>query len=552
MTFEVLPTRVAWHATCEPSIEVRSLPEPGTLHVLHLGEEVAANEVAHDGVVANDGVVAVGQLAPGGYGIEVRAGQHVARTAIEVYDKRPGAMRYGFVSDYRPDRTVDDVADNMRRLHLTDVQFYDWAYRHADLLGGGENYLDALRQPIALATVRALVAAAHRVGANALGYAAVYGVGNDEWPAWEYAALLDPSGKPYALGDFLRLVDPADGAWLAHFTAELRAAADGVGFDGFHLDQYGYPKRAIRADGVEVSLAESFMSVIAAARTALPSGRLVFNNVNDFPTWRSAAAPQDAVYVEVWPPHTTLGHLAAVVRRARAAAMEPEAPRPDSVAKRPASKPVVIAAYQHVYRDATTVEADRATAFTMATLFSHGATQLLCGEADRILVDPYYVRNHVVEASTADLLKRWYDFSVEQVELLYDPSLHDMTGALAGAYNDDCDVSFPGVEIREEPAAGTVWRRILGAGDRIVVHLINLVGQDDTAWDAPRKPVVDLPGGTLRIRRTGRRLPTVRVADPDRQAALRTLPVVADGDHAYVRLPSPYIWQVLVVDQGVS
>jgi dextranase len=457
------------------------------------------------------------------------------------------------VSDYRPDRSVEDVADNMLRLHLTDIQFYDWAYRHADLLGGGENYLDALRQPIALATVRELVAAAHRVGANALGYAAVYGVGNDEWPAWQYAALLDPSGKPYALGDFLRLVDPADEAWLAHFTGELRAAADDVGFDGFHLDQYGYPKRAIRADGTDVSLAESFMSVIASARTALPSGRLVFNNVNDFPTWRSAAAPQDAIYVEVWPPHTTLGHLAAVVRRARAVATASAAALP-AAATEPtgAGKPVVVAAYQHVYRDATAVEADRATAFTMATLFSHGATQLLCGEADRILVDPYYVRNHVVEASTAGLLKRWYDFSVEHVELLYDPSLHDVTGALAGAYNDDCDVSFPGVEIREDPSAGTVWRRIVGAGDRLVVHLVNLVGQGDTAWDAPRKPVVDLPGGTLRIRRTGRRLPTVRVADPDRQAALRTLPVVADGDHAYVRLPSPYIWQMLVVDQGVS
>ena len=54
----------------------------------------------------------------------------------------------------------------------------------------------------------------------------------------------------------------------------------------------------------------------------------------------------------------------------------------------------------------------KTTAFTMAALYSHGATQLLCGEADRILVDPYYVRNHVIEPSTAALLKRWYDFLV--------------------------------------------------------------------------------------------------------------------------------------------
>ena len=38
------------------------------------------------------------------------------------------------------------MTDNLRRLHLTGVQFYDWAYRHADLLGGGETYDDALQK----------------------------------------------------------------------------------------------------------------------------------------------------------------------------------------------------------------------------------------------------------------------------------------------------------------------------------------------------------------------------------------------------------------------
>ena len=112
-------------------------------------------------------------------------------------------------------------------------------------------------------------------------------------------------------------------------------------------------------------------------------------------------------------------------------------------------KPIVIAAYQHVYDSVEAVAADRATAFTMATLFSHGATHLLAGEADRILVDPYYVRNHVVEASTRHLLRRWYDFLVEHDELLLDPAIVDVTGAYAGTYNDDIDVSFGGVWLRK-------------------------------------------------------------------------------------------------------
>ena len=43
-----------------------------------------------------------------------------------------------------------------------------------------------------------------------------------------------------------KLVDPAAPDWLAHFAADLAAATEQLGFDGFHLDQYGYPKWATR------------------------------------------------------------------------------------------------------------------------------------------------------------------------------------------------------------------------------------------------------------------------------------------------------------------
>jgi dextranase len=527
MTLELLPVRSTYRADDPPQIEIRGLPEAGHLRVFHLGDEVDSRSVGVDGVVS------LATLPPGGYGIEVSAGTDTARTAIEVIADGEARMRYGFVVDYRPGRNVDDVRDNVRRLHLTDIQFYDWAYRHADLLGGGEEYADALGQKISLATVRDLIAAIRSAGARALGYAAVYGVGNDEWAEWADAALLRPTGEPYGLGDFLRLVDPAEPGWLAHFTSDLRAATDRLGFDGFHLDQYGYPKHAIRPDGVAVRVEDSFVALIAAARAALPTSRLVFNNVNTFPVWRTAGAPQHAVYVEVWAPHTTLDHLVRVVRDAQAAGR---------------GKPVVVAAYQHVYETSDAAEADLASAFTMATLFSHGATHLLCGEADRILVDPYYVRNHRIEDSTAAHLVRWYDFLVEHGELLQDASLADMTGALADAYNDDCDVTYPDVNVTEAATAGAIWRRIVGSGDRLIVHLINLHGQVNTEWDAVRTPIRPLANGVLRIRRSGPDLPRVRVADPDRRARLHDLPVVADGDYAVVDVPAPYVWQVLVID----
>ena len=139
-------------------------------------------------------------------------------------------------------------------------------------------------QPISLPTVRALIKAVQAAGSRAIGYAAVYAVGPKEWEGWKHRALLKADGEPYGLGDFLFILDPAAPDWLAHFTADLKSATASLGFDGYHLDQFGYPKRAIRADGEDIDVASSLVTLIENVRDALPDAHLVFNNVNDFPT----------------------------------------------------------------------------------------------------------------------------------------------------------------------------------------------------------------------------------------------------------------------------
>jgi dextranase len=112
--------------------------------------------------------------------------------------------------------------------------------------------------------VRALVSAVADAGAAPMAYAAVYAVGSDEWPDWEDAGLFRGDGTPWTLGeDFLWNVDPTNERWISHFVDDLRAALDAVDFAGFHLDQYGAPKRAVRLDGRTVDLAESFAQLIA-------------------------------------------------------------------------------------------------------------------------------------------------------------------------------------------------------------------------------------------------------------------------------------------------
>ncbi len=526
----LLPTKACF-APGEPvTIELPPGVAPGRVVVHHLGTPVAEAEVA-----AGQAVATMPALPEGGYAVGLHSGDGsvAGHTAVEVLADPFHRLRYGFVASYAPGRDVADVLRHFRRLHLTGVQFYDWAYRHADLVGPEPEWTDPLGQPVSLATVRALSAGFRRIGTAPIGYAAVYGVGKHEWPLWEQAALLRPDGTVHDLGGFLSIVDPADPAWLAHFRADLRRAMEAGGFAGFHLDQYGYPRRAVRPDGVTVDLAVAFDTLIRAVRDELPDARLIFNNVNDFPVWATTRSPQDVTYTEAWHPHGTLADLAAVATRSRTLAP---------------SRPAVVAAYQTVFDTLPPGPAELTAKLTMATLFSHGATQLLCGESGHVLVDPYYVRNHAAAQSTVDMLARWYDLLVAAGDILLAPGLPDVTRSVAGELNGEVDVLGP-VRVSHHAEPGVVWRRVVEAPQGTVVHLINLVDQVDTGWDTAKVPAPAVADLTLRVRRVGARVPRVLVADPDRGPYFTEVPVSVAGEHVVAALPPLGVWQIVLVVQ---
>ena len=108
---------------------------------------------------------------------------------------------------------------------------------------------------LSLATVRRLVATVHEIGGAALGYAAVYGAGEEYASAHPDEVLHHRDGSPWMLADFLWIMDVTPGsAWSRHIVAAMRRAVTEVGFDGLHLDQYGHPKTALTAAGERVDL----------------------------------------------------------------------------------------------------------------------------------------------------------------------------------------------------------------------------------------------------------------------------------------------------------
>lgn len=495
------------------------------LAVWHL-DEVVASVPVEPGATN----VLLPALAEGGYLVEARDGAEVvATTAVDVRADPLSRPWYGFVADFAPGRDIRLAVENARRLHLNAVQFYDWMFRHASLVPPEDEFDDPLGRRLSLETVRSLARELTGAGALPLGYAAVYAVGRSEWPQWRDAGLYRPDGTPWTLGDdFLWIVDPSDERWLEHFAAELRRAADAVGFAGFHLDQYGAPKRALRADGGVVDLAVAFPRLIESVHASLPASRLIFNNVNNFPTWATATAAQDATYIEVWPPHTRLDHLARLIEDARA----------------PGRKPVILAAYLSVFADAPEDRAIEAARLLMATVFSHGGTHLLAGEDGALLTDPYYARNHRAGAEALDVLRRWYDFAVAYGDLLFD-EVQDVTRSLVGGVNEDLRVRAD-VPVGVDAEPGSVWVRAVETGHGLVVHLIDLTHISDLAWDAPKPPALMRTNVRLELLETTGPV-TVAVASPETRPRLSPVDVETDAGYATATLPPWQTWAVVLV-----
>lgn len=520
---ETIPLKTTVAPGEDLAVEIRGASGPGTVTLRHLGRVVAETRLE-----AGAGVVRFPPQPRGGYRVHVRDDDgDAAATALDVLDDPMERPRYGFVSSFEEGRDAGPVVDYARRLHLNVVQFYDWMYRHAELLPPAERYEDPLGRQLSLATVRSLASALRDVGSLPLGYSAVYAVGREARDKWSDAALVRPDGSPWTLGDdFLWLVDPSDARWISAYCEQLREARTAVGFAGFHLDQYGWPKRALRSDGAEVDLASAFVSLLAHLRGAVPDARLIFNNVNDFPTWATARAPQDAVYIEVWPPHDELRHLAELIARAKLLARR---------------KPVILAAYLSSFRGVEEDSALSAARLVMATIFSHGGFHLLTGEDGAVLTDPYYPKHHRLSREGAELLRRWYDHAVGIGDLLFGPEAVDVTRTQVLGINEEIKIDAP-LPVRVDPEPGCLWARVVETRAGTVVHLINLGGQDELAWDAPKQSPQVVAGARVAFFRSGRSEPEFFFADPDGKPGGEILESEPRGGYDVVEVPAFSVW----------
>jgi len=366
--------------------------------VYNLGEQLGK----WTGKISGTHAELVGNVPPVsgcGYLVRLICDMEVAFTAFDVLDHWTQAPRYGYIFDFKHDRTADDIAqtlDYLLALHINGLQFYDWQYRHDTLIPPQDEFTDPLGRPLSLTTVRNLIVAAHMRSMAAMPYTAIYAASPDYAASHAEWALYNEHGQvvDFANG-FLKLMNPQCG-WQQHFVQECASVLTALPFDGIHIDQYGEPKTGFDSQGDEVDLASGFADTLQAVRNAIGTEKiLLFNLVHNWPVEEIASSPLDFWYSELWPPDTSLRRLWQIIRENRALN----------------SRPAVLAVYIPPSWEHTVLAAQ-------SRILAAGGTHIAHGEHSTYLSDPYFPKAELPSPALKSKLKQLADFAVAYEQAL--------------------------------------------------------------------------------------------------------------------------------------
>lgn len=527
-----------------------------TLELLDRGEVVARGGVQCD-LAAGHNLLATAVEVPDadarGYQVRVSAcvpGAEplVASTALLAASHWRLVPRYGFLSEFAADG-ADAASERVRELakfHVTIVQFYDWMYRHYQFQpprsATGElpdSFIDAMGREVSPRSVAQRVEECHASGMAAIAYGAVYGPEPEyilERPDW---LLYDAAGEPIHLIELFYITDLRPGGWREQILGEFEGAVAELGFDGIHMDQYGFPKLAYDSSGALVDLSVDFPSIIdeaaARVRRAKPGAGVIFNAVNDWPIDTVARSDQEAVYIEVWSPHDSYRDLTDLIRRARDLS----------------GKQVILSAYLLPFHQGGE-GAEWALRYITAVIAAAGGHHLVLGEGTAVLREPYYPDHGQLSAGGARRTRRYYDHSAAYTHYLHAPDLRPVTRTFTTGINTA--FTLAGAPAAAVPQAGAVWVSVAQRPGQFVLNLVNLTAVTDDSWNVAQPAAPRLEGLTLscepfvRVARATWASPDGTPGEAGGVLAMELEARVAEDGQVTIELPPLRLWGTLVIE----
>jgi dextranase len=482
-----------------------------------------------------------------GYGVEAELldgrGRLIAQagTALDVATDWTRAPRYGFLADFAPGESEAESQRRLRalaRFHVNAVQIYDWMYRHHSFLPPSPEFIDPLGRNLSLDVVRRKVRLAQQLGMRAQAYVAIYAAAPDYFKAHPEQGLYRLDGTPYtlsepALGDWLFITNIADRAWLGQLSAECRRAIEAVGFDGLHLDQYGFVRTGYTLAGSRVDVEQALPEFLNALRSAVGGAATVFNAVNVWPLAAVAASSVEPLYIEVWPPHDTLRDLREIILRAR---------------ELRGGRAPVLAAYLSGLlpaEAATRQGALHALRRLTAAIYLNGGSHIALGEGGGVLRHPYFPNYYPLRPAEARAVRADYDFIARYSEYFFDPAWRDISTTATGGLNDDLRLEAPRSGPMAEP--DSIWTIARARGNVVTLGLVNLRGMASTAWNAAQPAPRRLRRLRLRVQ-LERPVAQAFFASPDRGSG-RAVPLLVEreGRLAFVTVPELGYWGLVIL-----
>lgn len=202
------------------------------------------------------------------------AEQTLATIGVDVSTEWGLFPRYGFVSHYGSDKTVEQVkkeVDMLNRYHMTGIQFYDWQWQHHKLIPeGASQWKDVGLRDVFKSSIENYITKLHEVGSKCMFYDLLYGVtgniadGKPETPAnldgkdgvssdWGWIDLhandkdgYDLHQVQYPLGSWpsIYVMNPGNQDWVNYLSKEIKKVYQHLKFDGYHIDQLGRQREA--------------------------------------------------------------------------------------------------------------------------------------------------------------------------------------------------------------------------------------------------------------------------------------------------------------------
>jgi dextranase len=458
-----------------------------------------------------------------GYLVRVAAGAQARFTAIDVSSDWRRFPRYGFLTTFQKGVSPADREAQLNKLardyHLNALQFYDWMWRHENVIakdasgGMADIWQDWTGTDLSSLGILDFVKMAHARNMAALPYFQIYVAldkGGDSVLDYLKYSGVQPSWRLFykdthnvkqdyhrqaTMGDPLVTTlfctfNPLNKDWQHQIVAQTEAALTLLLFDGIHFDQLDKPDDFngwCDDNGDPLYLNTGFAPIITQTHAKFASvaptpgipramtfnlvdGKIDYWHVNDI-VWNSEV---NFLYTEIWN-SKTYADLHSFIRWAR---------------EESRGKPIVVAAYMNSEDNIPFFE-ERSVRLADAAIFASGGFHIELGDGGQMLSEPFFrSRKKLMSTNLKKVMRDYYNFAAAYEDILSFRATDEDKDVLLRRdlfYGDRGLqwIEIAGKDVYGEGVENAIWYLSRRNADYEVIHLINLPDDPNSDYVDP-------------------------------------------------------------------